>query len=139
MNILRRLHRLYWESTGPTRFLTLFMYPAAAWGLSRAYEQGSSDIYWMFHIMPSIPEFCHALGWGLIITYIWCARVAGVLLGHPGYRWTLRTTPLLGCSFWLALLVSNIVDMEHLAFGLLYGVAVAMEAWILSRNWLETQ
>lgn len=138
MNTYQSLRHLYWESTGPTRFTTVLLYPFAAFGLMRAYQLEDPSTDWMFHLVSGVPESCHALAWGLLVAYVFCARVLGLWVFN-GYRWTLRTTPLLGCAFWLALLTSNVVDTERLAFGLLYGVAAALEAWILSRNWQETQ
>jgi hypothetical protein len=136
-NTYRSLRHLYWESTGPTRALTLVMYPAAVYGLMRAFAINAKDTDWMFHLLP-MDKGLHALMWGLLITYVWIARLFG-LFYMDGYKWTLRTTPLIGVSFWLALLVSNILNPGSLAFGFLYTVPVLMEAWILSRNWLETK
>ena len=139
MSLWNTLRHIYWDSTRPTRLTTVILYPLAAFGLARAYAKYTSDVDWMFHLLPGIPDYCQALLWGVLIAYVWVARIVGVLYNHPGYKWTLRTTPFFGCAFWLALLVSNLVDIEHLAFGLLYGVAALMEMWILSRNWQETQ
>ncbi len=137
MNPYPSLKHLYWESTGPTRALTLLMYPAAAFGLARACYLSDPSIAWMFHLW-GLPEICHALGWGLVISYIFCARYLG-LFYMRGFKWTLRTTPAMGFAFWAALLTSNVVDTGHLAFGLLYGVAALLELWIFVRNWQETQ
>ena len=139
-NPLHTLHRAYWESTTPIRILTILMYPLAMLGLYWAWKQGSSDMDWMFHLLEKkgVPEYCHALFWGLLIAYVWCARVLGVFV-FDGYKWTLRTTPILGIAFWSMLLASNLHDADTLAFGTLYGICALIETWILSRNWLETQ
>lgn len=137
MNPYPSLKHLYWESTSPTRALTLLMYPAAAFGLARAYYLSDPSTAWMFQLF-GIPGYCNALGWGLVISYIFCARYLG-LFCMRGFKWTLRTTPAMGFAFWAALLTSNVVDTDHLAFGLLYGVAALLELWIFVRNWQETQ
>lgn len=137
--ILKTLHHLYWDSTGPTRFLTLFLYPLAAFGLARAYIVDAPDTTWMFHLFNvfGVPKLVQACVWGTLVLYIWIARFVG-LFSIFTFTWALRTTPLLGCSFWLALLTSNMFSDNNIAFGLMYGVVAILEAWVLSRNWLET-
>lgn len=97
----------------------------------------SNDLDWMFHILPSVPEYCQAIGWGLIVTYIFIARVLGLFF-MEGYKWTLRTTPMLGVIFWSCLLASNLHNADSLAFGPMFGLCALIETWLLSRNWLET-
>jgi hypothetical protein len=112
------------------------MYPLAMLGLYFAWDKGIPDVQWMFHTMPC-PEYCHALVWGLLIAYVWVARIVGLFI-FEGWKWTRRTTPMLGIAFWSSLLASNLQSPDTLAFGTLYGVAALLETWILSRAWLET-
>lgn len=137
MKILKTLNHIYWDSTRPIKLLTCFMYPLAAIGLYLAWAKGMPDVQWMLHITPASPAV-HALVWGLLVLYVFVARMVGVFI-FRGYKWTLRTTPMVGIAFWSCLLASNLHDMETLAFGTLYGVAALLETWILSRAWLETQ
>lgn len=137
MHFISILRHSYWDSTRPIRILTIFMYPLAMLGLYWAWQSQSSDLHWMFHLIDGTPEYCHALFWGTLICYIWIARIVGVFI-FEGWKWTLRTTPMLGVIFWSTLLASNLHDRETLAFGTLYGVCALLETWLLSRNWLET-
>jgi hypothetical protein len=131
-----KLQRIFWESPDPLKLLTLVMYPLAAYGLYRAYATSAPDVHWMFHIVRSAPAFCHAIVWGALILYMGLARYIGLFFWE-GTRFTQCATPILGVLFWAALLASSLADADHLAFGLLYAVAAAMEMWILSRAWLE--
>jgi hypothetical protein len=116
--------------------LTIVMYPLAVLGLYLAWAKGIPDVQWMFRTFPC-PEYCHALLWGLLIAYVTVARFVGLFM-FEGWRWTRRTTPMIGIAFWSSLLASNLHSPDTLAFGTLYGVAALLETWILSRAWLET-
>lgn len=133
----RILRHAFWDATRPIRILTILMYPLAMAGLYMAYKKEATDVNWLFHVFPGVPEYCHALFWGTLILYIWIARIVGVFF-FEGWKWTLRTTPMLGIIFWSCLLASNLNDPSTLAFGTLYGVCALMETWLLARNWLET-
>lgn len=135
---LQTLRHIYWESTAPIRLLTILMYPLAMLGLYYSYLSDASDMEWAFHLLSGVPEYCHALFWGLWVLYIWIARLVGVFV-FKGWKWTLRTTPMLGVIFWSMLLASNLHDTATLAFGTLFGVCALIETWILSRAWLETE
>ena len=137
MNFLETLHSVYWDSTRPTKMLTIFMYPLAAIGLYMAWHKGTPDVQWMLHIVDDFSAGLHAFVWGLLVLYVFVARVVGVFV-FRGFKWTLRTTPMIGIAFWSCLLASNLHDTNTLAFGTLYGVAALLETWILSRAWLET-
>ena len=140
MYFLSILRHSYWDETRPIRILTILVYPLALLGLYWSWKDGASDVEWMFHLLThkGVPEYCHVLFWGSLVTYVWIARIVGVFI-FEGWKWTLRTTPMLGIIFWSMLLASNLHDMSTLAFGTLYGVVALLETWLLSRNWLETQ
>lgn len=131
-----KLVYIYWESLDPLKLLTLVMYPFAAYGLYRSYTADAGDTNWMFHLSIAIPAICHALGWGLLITYIFVARSVG-LFSDCNNRYTKHTVPFCGMTFWTALLASNLADPDHLAFGLLFAVCAMIETWIFSRVWQE--
>lgn len=136
MTILQTLRYIYWDSTRPIRLITVLLYPLAAAGLYLSWQGKASDVHFMFHLVPGVPDYCHAWAWGLVVSYIFIARVVGLFF-WKGLVWTRRTTPMLGVIFWSMLLASNLHDPNTLAFGTLYGVAALIEAWILSRAWLE--
>jgi hypothetical protein len=134
---IQTLRHVFWESTAPMRVLTILMYPVAAFGLWAAWVKQTPDSHLMYHLLPGVPDFCHAWLWGLVVAYIFIARVIGIFIWE-GKRFTRRTTPMFGVIFWSMLLASSAADHANMAFAPLFGIAALVECWILSRAWLES-
>ena len=126
---MKTLRSIFWDSTRPVKFLTLFLYPLASIGMYLAHLMKDGDASLMLGFLPW-------WAWSVVALYISVARFVGLFFwfGIPATR---RTTPILGVIFWSMLLASAIEHIDTFAFGTLYGVCALLEGWLLSRAWME--